>query len=93
MVGADALRAGTQGTVSVLFLTGEAQLWQLLVLFALYGAGDAFFSPASTGLVPETVETGELQRANALLSGSWSTPATVEPVEAAEPAQPQEATA
>jgi MFS family permease len=72
MVVADALRAGTQGTVAALFLTGEAQLWQLLVLFALYGAGDAFFSPASTGLVPRTVESGELQRANALLSGSRS---------------------
>jgi MFS family permease len=72
MVAADALRAGTQGTVAALFLTGEARLWQLLVLFALYGAGDAFFSPASTALVPETVDQDRLQQANALLSGSQS---------------------
>ena len=72
MVCADVLRAGTQGLVAALFLLGEAELWQLLVLFSLYGAGDAFFSPASTGLVPQTVDRDHLQQANALLSGSRS---------------------
>jgi MFS family permease len=79
MVAADALRAGTQGTVAALFLTGEARLWQLLVLFALYGAGDAFFTPASTALVPETVDQDRLQQANALLSGSQSIAAVAGP--------------
>ena len=79
MVAADALRAVTQGTVAALFLVGEARLWLLLVLFALYGAGDAFFSPASTALVPQTVDPGELQRANALLSGSRSLATVVGP--------------
>src|SRR5580765_6746820 len=72
MLAADALRALTQGFVAVLLLSGQAQVWHLLVLFALFGAGDAFFSPASTGLVPETVSPGRLQQANALISLSRS---------------------
>jgi MFS family permease len=68
MVAADALRATTQGVVAVLLLSGTARVWELLVLFALYGAGDSFFSPASTGLVPETVSAAHLQQANSLLS-------------------------
>lgn len=72
MLAADVLRAATQAAVAVLFLTGSARLWELLVLFALYGAGDAFFAPAATGLVPATVGHDDLQRANAFLSASRS---------------------
>lgn len=75
MLASDAARAVTQGLVAVLLLSGEARVWHLLVLFALFGAADAFFSPASTGLVPETVSSGRLQQANALnglsRSASW----------------------
>jgi MFS family permease len=73
MLVADLLRAGTQALVAVLLVSGEARIWHLLVLFALFGAGDAFFSPASTGLVPQTVSPGRLQQANALVSLSRST--------------------
>src|SRR5262245_49378023 len=52
MLAADLLRTGSQALVAVLLVTGHARLWQLVILFALFGAGDAFFSPASTGLVP-----------------------------------------
>ena len=72
MLAADALRATTQGLVAVLLLSGHARVWHLLVLFALFGAGDAFFSPASTGLVPQTVSGERLQQANALMSLSRS---------------------
>src|SRR5215475_1903143 len=67
MVVSDVLRAATQGVVAALLLTGTAHVWELVVLFALFGAGDAFFSPASTGLVPETVSPGRLQQANSVL--------------------------
>jgi predicted MFS family arabinose efflux permease len=56
----------------VLLISGDARLWHLLVLFALFGAGDAFFAPASTGLVPQTVSAGRLQQANALMGLSRS---------------------
>ena len=72
MLVADATRALTQATVALLLLTGEARVWQLLVLFSVYGAGDAFFAPASTGLVPEVAGRARLQEANALLSVSGS---------------------
>jgi MFS family permease len=67
MIAADVLRATTQGIVAALLLTGTAHVWELLVLFALFGAGDAFFSPASTGLVPQTISPSRLQQANSLM--------------------------
>jgi MFS family permease len=72
MLAADLLRTGTQGTMAVLLLSGHARVWHLVVLFALFGAADAFFSPASTGLVPQTVSASRLQQANALMSLSRS---------------------
>src|SRR6266545_4797446 len=57
---------------AVLDLTGAARLWQLVLLAAVYGAGQAFFQPASTGLVPATVPPERLQQANALLGLSRS---------------------
>ena len=68
MLGADLLRAAMQGLTAVFLLTGGDAQWPLLVLSALYGAGDAFFQPAVTGLVPATVQPGRIQQANALLS-------------------------
>jgi MFS family permease len=72
MLGADLLRTASQGVVAVLLITGNARVWELVVLIALFGAGDAFFAPASTGLVPETVRADRLQQANALMSLSRS---------------------
>ena len=79
MIGADGLRACTQAAVATLFLLGDAQLWELLMLFTLYGAGDAFFAPASTAIVPSTVAHRDLQAANALLSASRSVASVLGP--------------
>jgi MFS family permease len=68
----DLLRAVSQALVAYLLLSGQAQVWQLILLFFVYGAADAFFSPASTGLVPEVVSSERFQQANALLSLSAS---------------------
>ena len=67
MLAADGLRAVSQGAVAVLLLTGSAELWHLLVSSAVWGTAAALFTPASTGVVPETVSPGRLQQANALL--------------------------
>jgi MFS family permease len=72
MLGADLLRTCCQALVAALLVTGHARVWHLVVLFAMFGAGDAFFSPASTGLVPEAVRAERLQQANALMSLSRS---------------------
>jgi MFS family permease len=75
MLGADVLRCAMQALTAVFLLGGGTELWPLLVLSALYGAGDAFFQPAITGLVPATVRPDRIQQANALLSvtrnGCW----------------------
>ena len=67
MLGADLLRCAMQALTALYLFSGRSELWTLLVLSALYGAGDAFFQPAVTGLVPETVRPARIQQANALL--------------------------
>jgi MFS family permease len=68
MLVSDVVRAIAEGLVAGLLLTGTAQLWQLACLFALYGAADAFFTPASVGFVADAIPAGRRQEANALLS-------------------------
>jgi MFS family permease len=67
MVASDLLTGGAQAACAVLLLTGDAEIWQLVVLQAVGGTAFAFFFPASTGLVPQTVEPPLLQQANAVL--------------------------
>jgi predicted MFS family arabinose efflux permease len=70
MVGSNVVSAAAQGAIAVLLLTGTARLWHLIALQVLRGAAFSFFFPASQGLVPETVQPGLLQQANALLGMS-----------------------
>jgi MFS family permease len=68
MVGSETASVVVQVALAVLLLTGHATLWELIALQALGGAAFAFFTPASSGLVPQTVPTDLLQRANGLMS-------------------------
>jgi predicted MFS family arabinose efflux permease len=65
MVGSDLANVCVRTTMGVLLVSGHAQIWELFVLQAVGGAATAFYSPASTGLVPEVVEPAKLQQANA----------------------------
>jgi MFS family permease len=67
MVTSNIASMATQGTVAALLLTGNARVWQLIVLSALNGTSAAFFFPASQGIVPQTVPEAMIQQANALL--------------------------
>jgi len=67
MVGANVLSGVAQAVVAVLFLTGHAELWNLVVLQILRGVATSFFFPASQGIVPQIVATEQIQSANALL--------------------------
>ena len=67
MVASDLLTGGAQAATAALLLTGSAEIWHLIVLQAVGGTAFAFFFPASTGLVPQTVEAPLLQQANAIL--------------------------
>lgn len=67
MLVADLVTGTAQGVTAALLLTGNAEIWHLAVLQAIGATGFAFFFPASTGLVPQTVEPVLLQQANAML--------------------------
>jgi MFS family permease len=73
MIGADVVRAGLNAFLAVVLITGTAELWHLIAGAGLSGAAIAFFNPASTGLIPETVSAARLQEANALMRLSRGT--------------------
>jgi predicted MFS family arabinose efflux permease len=79
MLVADGVRAVTQALAAALLISGRAEVWHLMVLMAVYGAAQAFFDPASTGLVPQTVSRPRLQQANGLLQLSRSTANVIGP--------------
>ena len=66
MVASDLVRCVLHGTVAVLIATGAVRVWHLVVVGVLFGTAEAFFRPAYTGLVPQTVPEGDIQRAQAL---------------------------
>ncbi len=67
MVASDAGNLCVRTAMGLLLVTGHAQIWEIFVLQAVGGAATAFYSPASSGLVPEVVEPQQLQQANALM--------------------------
>ena len=67
MVAANAVSFASQGVVAALLLAGSAHLWELAVLASVNGASQAFFFPASSGVIPQTVPEPLLQQANAAL--------------------------
>ena len=68
MLSSDSANAAIRLTLAALLVTGHARVWELFVLQALGGAATAFYSPASSGVVPETVRPAVLQQANGLMS-------------------------
>jgi MFS family permease len=72
MIAADVVRAVADVATAALLLAGAMEVWMFLVTAAVVGGAHAFFGPASTGLVPETVSRERLQQANALLELSRS---------------------
>jgi predicted MFS family arabinose efflux permease len=66
MLGADLTRFLSQSVVAVLLISGDAEVWHLVVLQAVNGAASGFFFPAITALTPTIVSEGRLQQANAL---------------------------
>ncbi len=65
---ANAVCVLSQGLAAVLVITGQAELWQLVVIEAVNGTAAAVSFPAMQALVPQLVPRDQLQPANALLS-------------------------
>jgi MFS family permease len=73
LIASDAARLAIQAAGGALLVAGAATPLVLGALAALYGTADAFFQPAFTGLLPQTVShPGQLQPANALRGLSFS---------------------
>jgi MFS family permease len=67
MVVSDLARAALHGVLAVLIATGTVRIWQMVVIGLLYGTAEAFFRPAYSGLIPQTVSSDEdIQGAQAL---------------------------
>jgi len=64
LLGSDLARAGVQTLLAVLLLTGQAEIWHLVALQAVYGLATAAFYPAWTALMPAVVSPANLQSAN-----------------------------
>jgi MFS family permease len=66
MIVTDVSRALLHGLLAILIFSGGAAVWQIMVIEALFGAAQAFFQPAYSGLLPQTVPEAEIQEARAL---------------------------
>lgn len=66
MVAGDIVRSASMIVLAALALGGVLQLWQLVVISAIYAIGDALFAPASGAIVPDLVPREHLTEANAL---------------------------
>ncbi|WP_432753630.1 MFS transporter [Streptomyces sp. JL2001] len=66
MVAANALNCVSQAAFAYLVLAGEPQLWQMMLLTALCGTGQAFFNPAAEGMLMSSVSGDQVSRAFAL---------------------------
>lgn len=70
MLLSNAVRFVALAVLGSIVLAGMAELWMLYVFGLVFGIADAFFFPAQTSIVPELVESDELQRANGIVQGT-----------------------
>lgn len=80
LIASDAVRLVTQLVAALLLVTDRADVVHLAVIAAAYGAADAFFAPAFSGMLPTTVSPANIQPANALRGLSFSVGAIAGPV-------------
>jgi len=72
MLASDAVRFLVQAITATLLLTDQATVALLVATQFVYGAAEAFFRPALVGLIPQVVQRGEEQAANALITLSMN---------------------
>ena len=68
VIATDLARSALHALLALLIVTGEVRIWHLVVIGVLFGAAEAFYRPAATGLLPQTVPEDEIQEANAVTS-------------------------
>ena len=66
MVVSDLVRMVCHATLAILIVVGAVQVWNMMLIGVLFGTAEAFFRPAYSGLVPQTVPESQIQSAQAL---------------------------
>ncbi len=66
MMFADLVRSALLLVLAVLAASRAMQLWEMVLIVAVYGAAEAFFDPASDAILPQLLPEDELGQANAL---------------------------
>jgi DHA3 family tetracycline resistance protein-like MFS transporter len=62
----DVTRGLALAAIAALSISGLLEIWHMVALVGLYGAGQAFFGPAFDAIVPDLVPPEELPQANSL---------------------------
>jgi predicted MFS family arabinose efflux permease len=65
MVATDLIRFALHALLATLIFTGTVEIWHIALIEAAFGTAEAFFRPAYTGLVPQTVPEEQIQPAKA----------------------------
>ena len=68
MIVTDLVRFALHALLAVLIFTGSVEIWAIAVIEAAFGTAEAFFRPAYTGLIPQTVPERDIQQAKAHVS-------------------------
>lgn len=66
MIAADLVRAAALALMGILSVTGSLEIWHMVAIVFVYAAGDAFFGPAFTALVPDILRSDEMVQSSAL---------------------------
>lgn len=66
MITSDVIRGATVGLTALLLARHALKLDELIVMAAIFGAADSFFSPAYTSIVPQLLSSDDLASGNAL---------------------------
>lgn len=65
MVSTDLIRGALHALLAALIFAHALEIWALVAIEICFGAAEAFFRPAYSGLVPQTVPEALIQEANA----------------------------
>jgi len=68
MLTSDLIRGVIMLLTFAALVSGYGSIWVLVGLMAIYGIGEAFFRPALSGIIPQTVSAERLQEAYGLLA-------------------------
>lgn len=66
----DLVRFALHALLATLIFTGLVRIWHVVAIEAAFGTAEAFYRPARTGLIPQTVPEGLIQEANAFSGAS-----------------------